>query len=318
MKFLTYYKEEKLPDGFVLDLLKKELDGALEEEDSMRAKQIKELMDQLISDNDEYKKKYALDEYWWKDLIKENNDTNLGKFVINKREFSQYMNQIKKILAFMYPKSDYETITTEDGSITVLKALQSEKDAGRDYSVLNKVNTNIKLMIRLVNKFDLKSFVELVMFVRANREDLFTDNGKYFHIVYDTIRSTELVGEKNEERACEHIKDIIKKRFSIVVDPVREVTSSYKDMVLGIDITFTIKGKDYTCQVKPLMLHKTEGDNIKVRSSGRIKPYKTDYIAFVGYTDILLFRNNDVSINGSILTIPATNLVVNNVRGKLK
>ena len=176
--------------------------------------------------------------------------------------------------------------------------------------MLNKVNTNIKLINTLVSKFKIQSFIDLIKFIRSEREKLFIDGGQYFHIIYDTIRSTEAIGERNEDKVVDYIRDLIQKKFNITTNPHREVTSSYKDMVLGIDITFNVGGKDYTVQVKPLKAYNEIGDKIKVQSSGNIKKYDTDYIAFVGNT-ILMFQNKDVKISGNFLEIPSIKLVKN-------
>lgn len=69
MKYLRRFNEEKLPDGFILDTLKKKLDKHIEEENYEEAAEIRDLMKQLISDNEEYKKKYGLDEYWFKNIL---------------------------------------------------------------------------------------------------------------------------------------------------------------------------------------------------------------------------------------------------------
>ena len=49
-----------------------------------------------------------------------------------------------------------------------------------------------------------------------------------------------------------YIKVLAKSVYNEDIEVKREVTSSYNDLILGIDITFTLKGKKYTCQVKPL------------------------------------------------------------------
>lgn len=309
MRFLNNYNEEKLPDGFVLDTLKEELDEAVSQdtkEGYKRAQEIKDLMATLIADNDAYKKKYNLDEYWFQEVLDENVQTR--NFTMTQKEFFTYMSQVNKILKFMYPNS-YRQIVTEDGKIDLLTALPSEKEQGRDYSVLNKVDTNIKLITTMVNKFNIKSFIDLIKFIRKERVDLFRDNGKYFSMVFDTIRSTELVGERSEEKVCQYIKELTKKRYQIDIEPKREITSSYKDMVLGIDITFTINGKDSTVQVKPLKGNTEKEGVINVLSSGRVKKYNTDYLGFVSQNQVMLFRNKNIIVSGNTFKIPKENLV---------
>jgi hypothetical protein len=307
MKFLNTYNEESLPEGTVLDTLNVELEEAVASEDYERAKELKELMETLIADNEEYKKKYNLGEYWFQDILQE--DVKTSNFTLTQKQFFEYMNLSNKILKHMYPNS-YRSVKTEAGTINLLTALPTEKQQGRDYSVLNKVNTNIKLLNTIVSKFALKTFDELVKFIRSQREELFRETGRYFSMVFDTIRSTELVGEKSEERVCQYLKELTKKKYDIDIDPVREVTSSYKDMVLGIDISFTVNKRECTVQVKPLRGFKEKDGIVSVISSGRVKKYKTDYMAFVSSSQIILFRNDEkTTVSGTIFRIPKENLV---------
>jgi len=60
MKYLRKFYESN--EGFVLDTLEEELDKAIESENYERAAELRDLMKQLIQDNEEYKKKYSLDE----------------------------------------------------------------------------------------------------------------------------------------------------------------------------------------------------------------------------------------------------------------
>lgn len=238
-----------------------------------------------------------------------NESQDFGKFVMSDSEFSTYKSTVNTILRDMYK----EHLVLVDG-MNLVKALPSEKNIGREYSTLNKVNTNITLIRKMVNMFSLNNTDELIKFIQDNKSELFTDNGRYFkNLVFSTIRSTEKKGEDNEDYVCEYIKTIVKLKFNEDISPVREATSSYKDMVLGIDITFTVNAREYTCQVKPLKSIKYSGDYIIITSSGLIKEYNTNYIAFANKDEskVLLFRNtkSDVSINGVTITINKKNLV---------
>jgi hypothetical protein len=96
--------------------------------------------------------------------------------------------------------------------------------------------------------------------------------------------------------------------------PVREVTSSHKDMVLGIDITFYIDGQEKTCQVKPLSFenYKDRGE-VVITSNGVIKNYNTDFIAFINSSKskILFFKNQGgiYDSESQKVTLPYENLV---------
>lgn len=242
-----------------------------------------------------------------KKFSKINESVNLGKFQISSDEFAQYKNTINRILTVeMYPD-----MLKSVGSMKLVKALPYEEN-GRDFSVLNKVNTNIRLMSAIVSTFAINNFKDLLAFVSDNRNDLFTDGGKYFRsLVYTTIRSTEKIGEENEELVANYIKNLAKDKYGIDIRPVREVTSSENDMIRGIDITFDILGKAYTCQVKPLISYREDGDNFIITSSGLIKQYSTDYIAFANIPrkEVMMFQNKNIGIDGNIITIKNLYLV---------
>ena len=233
---------------------------------------------------------------------------NLGKFTISDSEFNKYISTINNILKSELYKDKLEQVE----GLTLVKALPYEEKEGRNFSTLNKVNTNILLMKKMITMFSLNSFDDIITFIDNNKTDLFTEDGKYFkNLVYITIRQTEKVGEENEEFVCGYLKSLAKRKYDQDIDPIREVTSSYKDLILGIDITFPISGKDYTCQVKPLKDVYQRDESIIITSSGRLKMYKTDYIAFSNKNEnkILLFRNKDVKINGDTVIIDKKNLV---------
>ena len=70
--------------------------------------------------------------------------------------------------------------------------------------------------------------------------------------------------KKNEDYVARFIQIL----YGPESNPIREVTSSYKDMVLGIDITFQIEGVEKTCQVKPLKF-----DNFKLSVAMLSQPF---------------------------------------------
>jgi hypothetical protein len=181
--------------------------------------------------------------------------------------------------------------------VIVYKAFDYEKNKmpGREYSVLGKVNTNKKLINEIAKYFKIKDYNHLKNFINKFKQSLFTENGEFFKSgsrfsVWDIIRSTEELGEQNEE----FVKQFILNKWGTESNPVREVTSSYKDMILGIDITFNIDEVEKTCQVKPLKsANFKERGVVIITTSGVMKDYKTDFISFVNiersYGDKCLF-----------------------------
>ena len=237
-------------------------------------------------------------------LIKEN--INLGRFSITDNEFKIYMREVDSIKNSMYP----DEIEEVEG-LKLLKALPFEKRNGRDFSVLNKVNTNRLLMTKFIQNYNIGSFNELIDFIRTNKDSIFKQDGSIFQLVWNTIRQTEKAGEENEELVAKYIKALAKSVYGEDIEVKREVTSSYNDLILGIDITFTLNHKDYTCQVKPLKNINFRGNDIIVSSSGRIKKYNTNYIAFSNAktNEVLLFRGTTVKISGDSFIFPKTDLV---------
>jgi hypothetical protein len=88
-------------------------------------------------------------------------------------------------------------------------------------------------------------------------------------------------------------------------------------MILGIDITFNIGGVEKTCQVKPLKsANFKERGVVIIKSSGVMKNYKTDFLAFVDIyrtygNKCFFFKNQGVIYDRKekTITIPYQNLV---------
>ena len=236
--------------------------------------------------------------------IKEN--INLGRFSVTDNQFKTYMREVDSIKNSMYP-DDIEEIE----NLKLLKALPFEKRNGRDYSVLNKVNTNRLLMTKFVKNYNINSFQELINFIKTNKDNIFNQDGSMFQLVWNTIRETEKVGEENEELVVKYIKALAKSVYNEDIEVKREVTSSYNDLILGIDITFKLKEKEFTCQVKPLKSMNYKGNDIIVTSSGRIKKYETNYIAFSNAKlgEVLLFRAKNLKFKDDNFILPKTDLV---------
>lgn len=236
-----------------------------------------------------------------------NESYDLKSFVMSDNDFQTYKNFINSLMRQMQGNN-----LVQVNGLNLIKALPTELKYGREYSVLNKVNTNIMLLGKLTSLFAANSTQDLMQKISYHKDDLFYENGKYFDLVLQTIRYTEKKGEENEEMVCDYIKSLVQNKFGKNITPFREPTASYKDMILGIDITFSIDEKDYTCQVKPIKSFKIDNDSILIESSGLLKQYNTDYIAFSNKDKniLLLFRNKSrIQINGSKVRMDKKDLV---------
>lgn len=236
-----------------------------------------------------------------------NESINLGKFSISDDEYRLYSKLVNSIKNSMYPENN-EIV---DG-LSLTKALPYETKFGRHFSVLNKANTNRMLMTKFVQNYNINSFSELMNFIKTNKDEIFKDDGKIFPLVWETIRKTEKIGEENEELVADYIKNLVKSKLNKDINVKREVTSSYRDMVLGIDLSFFIDDNEYTCQVKPLKSYVNDGNSISVTSSGRLKEYKTHYISFCNNTtkQVLLFRSKNYSLKEDTYFFSPDDLVI--------
>jgi hypothetical protein len=97
----------------------------------------------------------------------------------------------------LYPEknSDIRYLIDSTELINPIYALEYEvsRVSDRVFSVLNKVNTNRALRNELSNLCKFTSNKELNKWIYDNKIDLFTNTGKYFPLVFNTIRATEIV-----------------------------------------------------------------------------------------------------------------------------
>ncbi len=237
-----------------------------------------------------------------------NEDYDLGKLKITTNQFYNYKSFIDSILNLLYDPSKRENIPDLG---LFIKALPSEKSDGREFSILNKINTNLAVLRFLVKELDPIDYDNLKYIINDLKNDIFFEDGKYFQEIRRIIKGTESVGERNEILVMEYIKNIVKVKFNQDVEMRRSPTSSYKDLILGVDVEFNLNGKEYTCQVKPLVSKQIIGEFFQIESSGNIKKYKTNYIAFSNFrtSEVLLFQNKEVSFVGKSIKINKSFLV---------
>ena len=233
-------------------------------------------------------------------LIQENYD--LERFSISREEFIKYRKEIERILLKdLYP----DKVKYAEG-LPLLGALPCERTEGRDFSIFHKVNTNVTLMRYFVKTFNINSFQALMSLVNDKRNEFFIEGGKYFNEIRKILKITEDYGDRNEYIAIDYIKQVIKSKLNLDINPIKSPSGSYDDLINGVDAKFDINGKTYTCQVKPLVTIKESGVEYIIVSSGNIKNYKTDYLAFANHKtgECVLFKNKEVRINGTTIIIP--------------
>jgi hypothetical protein len=233
----------------------------------------------------------------------------LGTFDMSDQEFNQYKNLVQKFLSEIYP--DKVNIGDE-------KFISGQKFdyPGRYKSIINYANTNITLLMSIVKMFSIQNVKELFEFLNKNYKEIFSPEGSSFTNTLNILKKTEEYGNQNEQLAAIYMQSVIKQKTGQNVEVKRTETDSREDLIDGIDIYFTLDGKRYTCQVKPLKEIElfNNFESYKIKSSGRIKKYNINYFIFVNKNrqKFAVFKNRNVTISGDTLTFPMSSFVFSN------
>ena len=233
-------------------------------------------------------------------LIQENYD--LTRFSIDKDQLFRYRMVIDNILL----KDLYPNRILHAEGIIFLGPFSCEKNEGRDFSIFNKMKTNLMVMKYLVNKFKVEKFEDLLKLVEDMKADFFTEGTNYFNEIRRLLKISESYGDKNEYLSIDYIKAVVKSKLGLDINPLKSQLGSYDDMINGIDIKFVVNDKEYTCQVKPLVKIIESGEEYIITSSGTTKTYSTHYLSFSNHNtgESVLFKNKEVRINGNTIIIP--------------
>lgn len=207
----------------------------------------------------------------------------------------EYSDDIDRLLHVMY-----DGVLIKENNLTMIPALgyEKEKQPDRVFSILNKVNTNHILKKRLMELSGTKED-ELIEHLREHSEDYFTENGRHFKEIHRVIRTVESKGERLEHQAAEHIKNLFGRKFGHTPHIRHETTGSYRDMLLGIDLSMDFRDKEVTFQVKPLLsvIYGTGTDTLTTK--GQVKSYRTHYMVFTSEKDgnVRMYRNKPDKID---------------------
>ena len=237
----------------------------------------------------------------------------LGSFLMSDQEFKQYMNLVQTFLFKIY--SDKVSI----GRLQFV-GRQSFDHQGRYKSIINYANTNINLLTSIVRDFSIQSCKELFDFLKSDYIKIFSPDGSYFSNTLDILKKTEESGDQNEQLASVYMSFVIKQKTGQDIQVQRTVKDSIDDIIDGVDLYFTLDGKKYTCQVKPLQYARVRVNNFDqpseymVVSSGRIKEYKVDYFIFVNKRTqkFIVFKNRNATIHENTVTFPKSSFVFRN------
>lgn len=232
----------------------------------------------------------------------------LGTFDMNDQEFNQYKNLVQKLIFEIYPDK------VNIGNIKFI-AGQKFDYTGRYKSIINYANTNVTLLKSIVKLFSIESVKELFEFLNKNYKELFSPEGSGFSNTLSVLKKTEEYGNQNEQLAAMYMQSVIKQKTGQNIEVKRTETDSREDFIDGIDLYFTLDGKRYTCQVKPLKnLEVNNSEDYKITSSGRIKQYNVSYFVFVNKDrqKFAVFKNRNVTISNDTLTFPKSSFVFSN------
>lgn len=234
------------------------------------------------------------------------NSFNLGNFNISYNNFIKYQNIVRSIIL----KSLYKDKIINDDGIDFVSNLPFDNPE-RIKSIINYASSNIYLCSSIVKDFGIKNEKELINFIYDNKNDLFLQDGKYFKYVLTKLIKTEAIGVKNEESAAKHLTYYIKNKLGQDIKVSRTDTDCRDDLLHGIDLFFYIKERKFTCQVKPLKSVSTLDDRYIIRSFGKIKKLKVDYLIFIDIVKdkFMLFQNKNVTLSGYNLIIDKGSLV---------
>jgi hypothetical protein len=174
-------------------------------------------------------------------LIQE--DYDLDRFSITRSQFVSYSRAIEKIICELYPA---KIKFVQD--IKLIGPLNCEKVEKRDFSIFNKANTNVTLMKYFVRTFTINNFQELLSLVEDRKLEFFAEGGMYFGEVRKILKITEDYGDRNEYISIDFIREVIKGKLGVDIDPMKSPSGSYDDIINGIDITFKLPstGKEYS------------------------------------------------------------------------
>lgn len=237
------------------------------------------------------------------------NGVDLATITITDEQMREYSIIIRDLLSKLYPES------VEISGIYFIKTQEFENPV-RKRSILNYLNTNITFLKWLCRNFEINSYEDIIYVLSKNSKELFLPGGEWFENTIDILKNTERIGELNEFKACDILKNVINEKLNEQIEVKKTQTDSEEDILFGIDIFFKLEGKIYTYQVKPLKGYNLEGKNYIIKSSGRLKYYENvHYIIFINnnkyenVTEYILFKNRIIDISGTFITIGSENMV---------
>jgi hypothetical protein len=207
------------------------------------------------------------------------------------------LDSIKSVYPSNWGKIDDENCKTGEGLLDV----ETVGD-GQRWSIMNYFDTNPKVIYILVNEFlnDHNNFTinDFKNWIQRESKKLFGENSDVLKQMVSVNKKSLESGLKTEEQVINHLIN----KFGVSPEKIVQYCSgSEDDRKLSRDIKFTVKGKDYYIQVKPLSSINKVNDRYDVSTRGMKDSYKTynqktvDYIGYADRNDLILFPNKQYS-----------------------
>ena len=167
------------------------------------------------------------------------------------------------------------------------------------YDERGEILTNIK------SKYDLFAYVE------NNLRNLFHPDGIHFNAVYNLLSASSLKGSKIEDESFKaFIRVAAAKGIDVIIEP-----PTIEEDKSGIDGKFSVDGKVYTIQIKPLSKiedYRLDNTMFIVFCDGVLKDLITDYLIVTKSNESRIFRSKGIIAKGSYFLIPKSNEVLPN------
>jgi hypothetical protein len=173
---------------------------------------------------------------------------------------------------------------------------------GQRWSIMNYFDTNPKVINILTNEFlnEYNNFTinDFKNWIKRESKELFGENSPILDRMVQVNRQSLTSGLKTEDYALKHLID----KFGVSPENIVQYCfGSNEDRINSRDIKFTVNGKDYYIQVKPLKSVNNVNDRYDVSTRGMSDRYKmynqktVDYIGYANKNELILFPNKQYS-----------------------
>ena len=207
------------------------------------------------------------------------------------------LDSIKSVYPSNWGKITDENCETGEGLLDI-----ETIGEGQRWSIMNYFDTNPKVINILTNEFlnEYNNFTinDFKNWIKRESKELFGENSPILDRMVQVNRQSLTSGLKTEDYALKHLID----KFGVSPENIVQYCfGSNEDRINSRDIKFTVNGKDYYIQVKPLKSVNNVNDRYDVSTRGMSDRYKmynqktVDYIGYANKNELILFPNKQYS-----------------------